>query len=461
VWLLLLFGCLTGALIVPAARLYLVPTVAVMAAGLACHGLISWRPPGLRAWWTVTIGVCLLAIGYVISAADAGRWPDLRRTYPQPYDALFLVATFIVIVGAVLLLSRIHPSRDRGDLIDALIVAVGLGSVVVQRMVGGEQSSALPPIIAVTFPLASIVLLTAVVRVMLTGGVRNATSLLLTATVLAAVLSDIPRARQAATGYLAYDSILAAFSVVKMALFASAVMMPDVADPRLYAPARPTLGARSRLLTVSLLAFAGPVVLTVAWLLGWPVDPRLPMIATVVIIALSVVRIDGLLRSMEYRASHDALTGVLDRVTFHQSAVAVIARGDAGVCIGLLDVDEFKRLNDTYGHLAGDEVLRITASRLVGGLRAQDCVGRFGGDEFAIMLRADDPAVIARRLLDLLNAPFQIAEQELAVRISIGIARPAADRLDPDSAVEDALRRADAAMYEAKSAGAGFVLAPD
>lgn len=458
-WLTLLSGCLLGALVWPAARLYLVPAVAVMAAGLACYGLVVWKPPALRAWWMVTAGVVLLAIGYVLSAADAGHYPDLRRTYPKYYDGLFVIATGIVVVGAVMLLGRIHPSHDRGDLIDAVMVAIGLGSIVVQRMFGGEMSIAVPPIIAVTFPLASVVLLTAVVRVMLTGGVRNTTSLLLAATVLAAVLSDLPRARQAATGYLAYDSILAVFSVVKMALFAAAVVMPDVADRRLYTPAKPTLGARSRLLTVSLLAFAGPVVLTVAWLLGGPVDPRLPMLTTVTILTLSVIRVDGLLRRMEYRASHDPLTDVLDRLTFHQTAVAMVASGDMPACVGLLDIDEFKKLNDTYGHLTGDEVLRIAAARLVQGLRGEDVVGRLGGDEFAILMRTDHPEAVAGRLVARLHSPFSSGDDQLQVRVSLGIARLTGDPLEPERAVDDALRRADVAMYEAKSTRQGFVVA--
>ncbi len=462
-WLTVLFGGLVGALLWPAARLYLVPAVAVLAAVLACFGLLVWRPPALRAWWTVAVGVAMLAAGYVISAADAGRWPGLRREYPQPYDLLFVVATGVVIVGAVLLLSRIHPSSDRGDLLDALMVAVGMGSVVLQRMFGAElatgQPISLPPLIAVMFPLASVVLLTAVVRVMLTGGIRNATSILLTATVIAAVLSDIPRARNAATGFLDYNSILAALSVVKMALFAAAVVTPAVADPRLYAPAKPMLGARSRLLAVSLLAFAGPIVLTAAWLLGRPVDPRLPMLTTVVILVLSVIRVDGLLRRMEYRASHDPLTGVLDRSTFHQTAVALGARGANPVCLGLLDIDDFKQLNDTYGHLAGDEVLRIAAQRLRAGIRTEDFVGRFGGDEFAILLRTDSPEAAAGRLIESLHEPMVVNQDALKVRVSLGISRLVIDELHPDQAVEDALRRADAAMYAAKSTHRGFVVA--
>ncbi len=134
--MILLFTGLLLALLVPVARLYLVPGVAVLAAGLAIWGLRVWRPPAARAWWAVTAGVGLLAIGYVISAADAGRWPDLRREYPQPYDLIFVAGSAVVIAGAVLLLSQIHPARDRGDLLDAVMVAVGFGSLIVQLMFG-------------------------------------------------------------------------------------------------------------------------------------------------------------------------------------------------------------------------------------------------------------------------------------------------------------------------------------
>ena len=166
--MILLFTGLLLALLVPAARLYLVPGVAVLAAGLAIWGLCAWRPPAARAWWTVTVGVGLLAIGYVISAVDAGRWPDLRREYPQPYDLIFVLGSAVVIVGAVLLLSRIHPSRDRGDLLDAVMVGVGFGSLIAQLMFGTQLAQGVPigisPVTAVLFPLASVVLLAAVVR---------------------------------------------------------------------------------------------------------------------------------------------------------------------------------------------------------------------------------------------------------------------------------------------------------
>lgn len=460
-WLTILFVCLGGSLFIQPARLYLVPAVAVISAGIAIWGIRAWRPPAARAWWTVAAGVALLASGYVISGIDASNWPDLRRPYPQPYDLIFVLGSAVVIIGAVLLLGRIHPSRHRGDLLDALMVAVGIGSVVVQRMFGVQLAMGdhigVPPIIAVMFPLASVVLLTAVVRALLTGGVRNSTMLLLTAAVLAAVLSDIPRARQAADGVLPYDSVLAAISVVKMALFAAAVASPAVADPRMYAPARPTLRSRTRLLVVAGLAFLGPLSLAVAWLAGRPVDPRLPLVASSIILVLAVVRVDGLLRRIEHRATHDPLTGVLDRATFHQAAVSR-AQGSAGWFVGILDVDDFKRLNDTYGHLAGDQVLVESAQRIASTLSDHDVVGRLGGDEFGVIFRADRPEMVASALVQALRGPLVVEEQELAIGVSLGICHLLIDDSDPEGAVSLSLRRADRAMYRVKGTEESFAV---
>ncbi len=444
------------------ARVFLVPVIAVASAALAVSGLLAWRPPAARAWWTVATGVCVLASGYLISAVDAGRWPGLERPYPQVYDAIFVTGSVIVLVGIVMLLGRLHPPPDNGDLIDALVVAVGIGSLVLQRMFGaawvsGEAIPA-PPLAALLFPLASLVLMTAVVRVLLTGGFRNPTLLLLVASVVAAVLSDIPRARQAASGTVSYDSIWAVASVVKLVLFAAAVLSPGVADARLYAPARPALGSRSRLLVVAGLALIGPVILTVAWLLGRPVNPRLPIVATVIIIVLSLIRADGLLRRIEHRATHDSLTDVLDRATFHQAAASAVARSAQGWYIGILDIDNFKTLNDTYGHLVGDEVLIVAARRLVGVLGPEDVVGRFGGDEFAVLFRSRTVQDTARQVVDRLREPMAVAEQVLDVGVSLGVSQLRGAG-SADDAVVDALRRADRAMYSVKGTGRGFAVA--
>jgi diguanylate cyclase (GGDEF)-like protein len=474
IWLVVLLAGVAGALLVPSVRLWLIPSVAVLSAALAIRGILAWRPPAPRAWWTVVAGVSLLAVGYVLSSVDAGRSPDLQPEYPQPYDVLLLVASLIVLVGAVLLLRRMHPMYPRGDLIDALIVAVGLGSIVVQLMFGVELAQevplTLPPLAAVTFPLASVVLLTAVARVLLTGGVANKAMVLLTLTVIAAVATDIPRAQQAASGYLPADSVWAAVSVVKMALFACALMTPDVADPRLYAPARPTMTSRTRLLIVVGFGYTGPVILTLGWLWGWPIDPRVPMLGTAGVTALLILRVDRILVSIEHRATHDSLTGLLDHAAFHQYAVAVAAGakdatlsgrrstpGDVWI-IGILDIDDFKLLNDTYGHAVGDEVLTISASRLVATMRSTDVVGRLGGDEFGILYRDGKADVVARRVTQSLQQPVVVADLAVELGVSLGLSQLSVDPSQPEAAVAYAMSKADAAMYSAKRTSMAYVI---
>ncbi len=474
IWLVLLFTGLAVALTVPSTRVILVPAVAVLSAGLAVRGVLAWQPPARAAWWTVTAGVVLLAVGYAISLLDVRRWPDLQRIYPQWYDGLFVAASAVVIVGAIMLLRRIHPTPGSGDLIDALMVAVGLGALVVQWMFGPalatEQAMGLPPLMGVVFPLASVVLLTAVARVILTGALLNKTMWLLAATVMVAVLSDILRARQAAAGMLPYDSFSAAFSVVKMALFAAAVMTPDMADPRLYALARTTMRSRTRLMTVVALGYAGPAILTVLYLMDRPIDPRIPIVATALILGLAVLRIDGLLRRFEHRATHDPLTDVLDHATFLQEALALAAGGnpftrtdrrrdsDGDWYLGVLDLDGFKALNDSHGHLVGDEVLVVAARRLRSALRGEDTVGRLGGDEFGLLFRDRDPEPVARRMIDNLSAPIAVGGVRIQVSASLGVSRLQVDHANPEAAVRMAMRRADDAMYSVKGTQESFAM---
>jgi diguanylate cyclase (GGDEF)-like protein len=115
-----------------------------------------------------------------------------------------------------------------------------------------------------------------------------------------------------------------------------------------------------------------------------------------------------------------------------------------------LDIDDFKSINDSYGHDVGDALLRIVAARLTRSLRADDLVGRMGGDEFACVVTAgqDREALggLAGKLIDAVSAPMTIGPIELTVRPSIGIAACPAD----GATVELLLRRADMAMYRAK-----------
>jgi diguanylate cyclase (GGDEF)-like protein/PAS domain S-box-containing protein len=155
-------------------------------------------------------------------------------------------------------------------------------------------------------------------------------------------------------------------------------------------------------------------------------------------------------------ALHDPLTGLANRVLLRDHLERAVARqGRSGGTVALLfvDLDDFKRVNDTYGHPTGDEVLVEVARRLAGAVRGEDVVGRQSGDEFAVLLgQARDEAeavAAAERILRELRRPIQLGGRTIVVGGSIGIAFGAAG----EATIEELITQADAAMYAAKRAG--------
>jgi diguanylate cyclase (GGDEF)-like protein len=160
---------------------------------------------------------------------------------------------------------------------------------------------------------------------------------------------------------------------------------------------------------------------------------------------------------LRHQVMHDSLTGLPNRSYLRDRIDRVLAamrREQQQRCALLyLDVDRFKIINDSLGHLAGDEVLKEVATRLAGCVRHPDLVARLSGDEFAILLEQDDlpsaAMAVAQRVLDALGTPMQVAGKELQVTASVGIA--IGD--DHYTAADEVLRDADIALYRAKGLG--------
>lgn len=160
---------------------------------------------------------------------------------------------------------------------------------------------------------------------------------------------------------------------------------------------------------------------------------------------------------LRYLATHDNLTRILNRSAFFAEMAARLAHPQrSGTRMGLLfvDLDDFKSVNDEYGHAVGDEVLRLVAQRLTSALRAEDLVARIGGDEFLIAVSdlqdTADLMITADKLRSALQEEIQVDNQRIRVSISIG-----GCRIDGDGDLQSAIRVADQAMYRAKATGHG------
>ena len=166
---------------------------------------------------------------------------------------------------------------------------------------------------------------------------------------------------------------------------------------------------------------------------------------------------------LRHQALHDPLTGLANRVLFvDRLSHALVRRQRAtGLAVLFVDLDDFKAVNDTLGHAAGDELLRLVAERLAGVLRAEDTACRIGGDEFACLLENADrerAERVAKRILATLAEPFVLGDRAATLTASIGVAsRDTLVQGDAQQTADEMLRDADTAMYVAKARGKELV----
>jgi diguanylate cyclase (GGDEF)-like protein len=157
---------------------------------------------------------------------------------------------------------------------------------------------------------------------------------------------------------------------------------------------------------------------------------------------------------LEHRAFHDPLTSLANRALFAERLEHAMVRASEGsVAVLFLDLDNFKTVNDTLGHAAGDALLVAATARLLDCVRREDTVARLGGDEFTVLLEdmgdPSDAARMAERIGEALRTPFELGGQTVSISSSIGIALD----IDRSHGPDDLLREADMAMYRAKSGG--------
>ena len=393
--------------------------------------------------------------------------------FPSLADLGYLAFPALATI-ALLLRPSDRPDRTRfRPFLDGTLVAGSLFSISWVTALGsayraGGQTAA-ELLISLAYPLSDLVLLTAVLLA-LNGQARARAGLALLAAGLAVLaIADsgytyFSTTGSYQTGNLVDVGYVAAYLLLALAAWHDA----PHAGPLTAGPGAPEVQAPSRWLT--LLPY-GPAAVAVA--LGtWEVRPDRftppVVVGTVLVLVLITRQLTVLLDNrrlvvrvlqgrseLEYRAFHDSLTGLANRALFVDRldhATALHRRDLRPMAVLLLDLDDFKAVNDSLGHATGDQLLVRVAERLSACTRTGDTVARLGGDEFAVLSENQDDALgLATRLLAAFDQPVVVDGQQIPVTTSIGIAP-----LPPDATPCDGqalLARADTAMYAAKQAG--------
>jgi diguanylate cyclase (GGDEF)-like protein len=422
------------------------------------------------SWWVMTASFATAAVGEGIWG-----WYELvlRRETPFPSVADVAYLSFPVLALIALLLRPSTARTGRGRVravLDGLLVAGSLFSISWVTALGptfaAGGASRLALSLSVAYPISDIVLLTTVLVVVTQTRARVGLALLAGGLALQA-LSDSAYTYFSATGHYQTGNLL------DIGYIAAYLLMMEAAIRDRPGEARHE--DRGASWGVTLLPYV-PVALAVG-IACWQLRPDRANPTIVVgacLLAVLLIRqlmtlvdnrhlVQRVLESQEqlrHQAFHDSLTSLANRELFIDRvshSVELHRRSLRPVAVLLLDLDDFKSVNDSLGHAAGDQVLVRVAERLRAATRTGDTVARLGGDEFAVLIEDDgDPVELAQRILSALDQPVTLLGRRLPVHASIGIARLHADAAP--RAAADLLKQADVAMYAAKLAGKGTAI---
>jgi diguanylate cyclase (GGDEF)-like protein len=423
--------------------------VSIAAVPAVVVGLLA-IPPSRRLPWQL-----LLAALLVVSTANVIRLTSGGGTALPVSQILDAAGNTLALAAALALVVR-QGSSGLGSIIDATTVALALGGVLwevvlVPNLVVPYQAPVQKGnLFVVVFVLCGVLgALGRLARIL--KDPEPALWLLLAALGLA-LAGNIVQAVQSAAGVRVTATMMFMGAYVAVGLFGLDPKAPQLADPRNVREKVELSTARLVFLWASVAAI--PVVVGWRDLVGADVDGLLLAVGGTAVAALVMVRVGGLSiardraeQALRYEAAHDPLTGLPNRREFLDQLGRELTRSSRCV-IFFCDLDDFKRINDSFGHEAGDALLVEVGQRLRRCVRHHDVVSRFGGDEFLILLRDYTPADISAvrdRIADALSRSIRLPRQSVTIGASIGVAT-ATDEAD----AETLIRRADRAMYEAK-----------
>jgi diguanylate cyclase (GGDEF)-like protein len=422
------------------------------------------------AWLWITVAVTCLSLGYL---ANLG-YQVLADGTPSPsiVDPFFLAFYVFFAVGLTRFPTRTQSRSEASrTAIDVAVVVLAAASVVWVLVLGPTLAAGGETVLSVVvygaYPVADLLQIFGLTYVMMRS-VAPATQRplrLLAAGTGLAVVADMVLGWANLRGEL---SALVITDIAWMAAWACYILaaerQPAVTAESVDASARGETGGRPS----ARMPYIAPVVvlgLLIASQFGAPQYQRIGLsilaavVATLVLLRQFLAQHD-LIRAqgeLSHQALHDSLTGLPNRTLVLDRAGQLLARArrdQRPVAALYIDVDGFKQVNDTFGHGAGDELLRVVAARLAGSLRGGDTVGRIGGDEFVVLLEPltleVGPELVAERLVEVVREPIELVEapgRPVLVTASVGLA------MGWQTTAEKLLRNADLALYSAKEGG--------
>jgi diguanylate cyclase (GGDEF)-like protein len=433
--------------------------VGALAAGVRIHRLdrsLAWHVGRPEAWTLLGLGLS----GLVIADASRAAWSGPAGPgYPSVADFVMLPGYGAMIAGLILLIRVRAP----GKALDcALVAAIGTVAVTFAFWILGFSVVDMPATTRV-FALGWIsldlfvVLLTS--RLMLLSDEHPPAYSYLLLSLGALLTIHLVVAINAVGGvHFAYAGLEGPFIVV-YGLWALAALHPSMAT--LFDPVmrKPSSLSRAHLGVLAGVQLLGPILIAVQRVRGKNPDVTTVIVGTAVLSALVVGHLVRMVRErseMEHAAEHDGLTGLPRRELFNDRvtiAVSAAHQRQGLMAVMFIDLDRFKKVNDSLGHEVGNQLLQLVAKRLRRCVRDGDTVGRMGGDEFTVLLpeikEEGDARRIAEKIREEFVEPFAIGDRRLFVTASVGVALYPKDGLDSLTL----LKNADAAMYRAKDRG--------
>jgi diguanylate cyclase (GGDEF)-like protein len=389
--------------------------------------------------------------------------------YPSVVDLMYLSFYPLMMWGLLRFSVGERSLSDRLRLgLDLAVVAIGSSVVVLYLVLEPtitQGGSSVPELaVSVAYPVGDMVILVGLASVMLRQAAPSARRALQFAAVglLLFVVADVVYDYMALhSSYQSGDAVDALY-LVALSFFAVGAAAQETAAPPQKVPRE---SARRRASWLPYFATAIGFGLLIFVERHDPFFPNLSLAAVAVLLAALVSARQFLAQrdllhtqgELSYLSLHDGLTGLPNRVLVYDRAEQLLARArrqQASGAVLYVDIDGFKRVNDTLGHAAGDDLLKVVSARLAASIREGDTVGRLGGDEFAVLVEHPvaeaSPELVAERLLEVVRQPIDLNIENgrtILITASIGIA------YGRQASAEEMLSDADLALYEAKAAG--------